>query len=114
MANDKKILPTDSPERGIDGHPPDNIPVGAPGHTQPAAGTQALNSSATPTNPEKAKPDVNPDAPRGKQRYRVKGPGSVKINGVLFAEGAELELAAAEAQTIDGFIELVPSDKIEK
>lgn len=93
---------------------PENIPMGDAGHTAPAAGTQALNSSATPTTPQKAKPDANPDAPKGKQRYRVKGPGSVKINGVLLAEGMEIDLAAAEAQTIDGYLELVPADKIEK
>lgn len=87
---------------------PANIPQGdaeGPG----IQGVQDLSSTATPNadqKPATAKAAANPDAPRGKQWYRIKGPGGVKLNGVFYQEGAELQIAAADAQSIDGYLEV--------
>lgn len=50
---------------------------------------------------------TNEDAPRGKHRYRVKGPGGVKFNGVFYRAGQEIDMGAAEAQSIDDHLEYV-------
>lgn len=86
---------------------PANIPEGAP--TGPGIqGKQDLSTTATPNADQKAaaKDAPNPDAPKGKQWYRIKGPGGVKLNGVFYQEGAELQIAAADAQSIDGYLEV--------
>lgn len=37
--------------------------------------------------------------------FRVKGPGSVKVNGSWFGAGAELQMARAEALGVDEYLE---------
>lgn len=93
---------------------PANIPVGesiGPG----IQGKQDLSSTATPsakqTGPDAPKAE-NPDAPKGKQWYRIKGPGGVKLNGVFYQAGAELQIAAADAQSIDGYLEVFTPDHV--
>ncbi len=100
MANDNKK---------DQGHAPENIPQGdAKGDG--IKGVQDLSSTATPNADQKGKPAqaVNPDAPKGKQWYRIKGPGGIKLNGVFYQEGATLQIAGADAQSIDGHLELLP------
>lgn len=102
MANDKTK---------DDGKAPQNIPQGdiqSPG----VKGEQNLSTSATPNTPAgppgMAAGQTNPDAPRGKQWYRVKaGTGSVKFNGVLYQEGMTLQAAAADAMSIDNYLEVL-------
>jgi hypothetical protein len=102
MANQDK----DKSER--DGVAPKNIPEGdskGPG----LQGEQDLSTTATPNakqTGQSAPKAKNPDAPKGMQWYRVKGPGGVKLNGVFYQEGAELKIAAADAQSIDGYLEV--------
>ncbi len=92
---------------------PANIPQGA--SAGPGIQTkQDLSSTATPNADQKVDPKTapNPDAPKGKQWYRIKGPGGVKLNGVFYQEGAELQIAAADAQSIDGYLEVFTPDHL--
>lgn len=92
---------------------PANIPQGA--STGPGVQTkQDLSSTATPNADQKldSKTAPNPDAPKGKQWYRIKGPGGVKLNGVFYQAGAELQIAAADAQSIDGYLEVFTPDHV--
>jgi hypothetical protein len=80
-----------SPERGID--VADTTP-----------GKAGVGKMGTRTAPAEAVSD-NPDAPKGKAWYRVKGPGGVFMNGVLLPAGAEIQMLRAEAQSIDEHVE---------
>jgi hypothetical protein len=117
MSNQDKNKPAEQnkpPEQNTDKKPerdgvaPDTIPEGdakGPG----IQGEQDLSTTATPkakqTGPSAPKA-TNPNPPHGKQWYRVKGPGGVKLNGVFLQEGAEVQIAAADAQSIDGYLEV--------
>lgn len=79
-APNKPGLP-DSPERGIGN---EVGPVPAP-------------SPAPVVDPVGAGP--------AKKWYRVIGPGSVRLNSVDYRAGAEIQLGAAEALTIDDHLE---------
>lgn len=85
----KEGLPA-SPERGI----------GGPALEGEA---RAKGQAATPKPAETL--STNPDAPKGKAWYRVKGPGGVVLNGVLLQPGQEIQMLRAEAQSVDEHVE---------
>lgn len=55
------------------------------------------------------KADGAPAPKAGIAWFRVKGPGSVKINGSWFPAGAELQIARAEALGVDEYLEEISS-----
>jgi hypothetical protein len=97
----------DSPERGLG--------ESAPGPAVAGTGPQGAQTEEVvaaqqgkPTN--KAKKDQESESKvSGMAWFRVKGPGSVKVNGSWFGPGAELQLGRAEALSVDDCLEEIDS-----
>lgn len=85
----------DSPERGTD-----------VAEAQPAKAGVGKTGNRLPA--EDASASSNPDAPKGKAWYRVKGPGGVFHNSVLLPAGTEVQMNRTEAQSIDEHVEEIP------
>ena len=89
----------DSPERGI-GDASGQPAVAGTG-VQGVIPDEVLENEAVvagkaPPKAKKTEPEKSPMA-----WYRVKGPGSVKVNGAWLAPGAEVKLGRAEALSVD-------------
>lgn len=64
---------------------------------------RAKGQAATPKPADSL--SANPDAPKGKAWYRVKGPGGVVLNGVVLQAGTEMQMLRTEALSVDEHVE---------
>lgn len=94
----------DSPERGIG----DASAQPAVAGTGPqGAQTEEILAAQQGKPTAKAKKAEQKDS--GMAWFRVKGPGSVKVNGSWFGPGAELQIARTEALSVDEYLEEIDS-----
>lgn len=95
----------DSPERGTgDGIPAQPVVAGT--GIQGAQTEETIAAQQGKPTVKNAKKDSKDS---GMAWFRVKGPGSVKVNGSWFGPGAELQITRTEALSVDEYLEEIAS-----
>jgi hypothetical protein len=100
----------ESPERGI-GETTTATPAVAGTGPQGAFVEEAKRAEGAPKK-STAKPGSKEDEKErgvGIAWFRVKGPGSVKVNGAWYPAGAELQITRTEALSVDEYLEEIDS-----
>ncbi len=94
----------DSPERGIGEVSAQSAVAG----TGPQ-GAQTEEVLAAQQGKPPVKNRKSDEKTSGLAWFRVKGPGSVKVNGSWFGPGAELQISRSEALSVDEYLEEIAS-----